>query len=184
MRPLEHGCATPDVEVEIETDAWSDACPGADDIVRRAARAALGDRRDGVLTVLLTDDDAVRELNARFRAIDAPTNVLAFPAARPPGGAPPETCLGDVALAFGVCEREARAQGKSLADHLCHLVIHGALHLLGYDHQDDDQATAMEALERELLGRLGVSDPYARDDIADDAPGEPHDVAKSAFPHG
>ena len=107
------------------------------------------------LVVLLTDDAAVRDLNARFRGKDAPTNVLSFPAP-----ANPEGHLGDVALAFGVCTREAAEQGKALGRHLQHLVVHGVLHLLGYDHMSDDEAEAMEGLERIVLAGLGAPDPY------------------------
>ena len=97
----------------------------------------------------------MRDLNARFRGQDAPTNVLSFPAP-----ANPESHLGDLALAFGVCAREAAEQGKPLANHVRHLVIHGALHLIGYDHDTDADAERMEAEERELLAGLGVPDPY------------------------
>ena len=107
------------------------------------------------VTVLLTDDETVRDLNARFRRQDKPTNVLAFPAP-----ANPERLLGDVALAHGVCAREAAEQGKSLADHLRHLVAHGVLHLLGYDHMSDDEAQVMEGRERSILAGLGIADPY------------------------
>ena len=106
--------------------------------------------------MLLTGDAAVRALNARFRGQDRPTNVLAFPAPATAAGA-----LGDIALAYGVCAAEARAQGKPLADHLQHLVVHGALHLLGLDHQTEAEAAAMEARERRVLAGLGVPDPYA-----------------------
>jgi probable rRNA maturation factor len=163
------------VEVEIEAEAWSSALPNAEALVRQAAGAALGERSQGGVAILLTDDAAVRDLNARFRAVDAPTNVLAFPAAANPEGA-----IGDVALAFGVCEREARAQGKPLADHLRHLVIHGVLHLLGYDHQDDTEASVMESRERELLARLGVPDPYAPEPMSGCDP----DVATHTVRHG
>jgi len=108
------------------------------------------------VTILLTGDDEVADLNERFRHKPGPTNVLSFPA--PPN---PENHLGDIALAYGVCAREAAAQGKSLADHLRHLTVHGVLHLAGYDHQTDDEAQAMEALERRVLADLGVADPYA-----------------------
>ena len=108
------------------------------------------------MVVLLTSDEAVRDLNARFRRQDKPTNVLSFPAAQNP-----ENHLGDIALAFETCEREAAEQGKSLAHHLQHLVAHGALHLVGYDHQSEPEAQVMEALEREILSGLGVPDPYA-----------------------
>ena len=108
------------------------------------------------MSVLLTSDEAVQALNQRFRHQDKPTNVLSFPAPQNP-----EHHLGDIALAFETCEREAAEQGKSLAHHLQHLVAHGALHLVGYDHQSDADAEAMEALEREILSGLGVPDPYA-----------------------
>lgn len=112
------------------------------------------------MTILLTDDAAIRDLNGRFRSKDAATNVLSFPA--------PETArphLGDIALAHGVCAQEAAAQGKALADHLSHLVVHGVLHLLGYDHQADAPAEAMEAMERDILSKLGVADPYRQDRV-------------------
>jgi probable rRNA maturation factor len=146
------------IEVEVEDPAWSDALPSAEALARRAAEAALlneGAVGEGV-TLLLTDDESVRELNARFRHKDTATNVLSFPA--PPN---PEKHLGDVALAFGVCARQAAEQGKTLDDHLQHLVVHGVLHLLGYDHMSDDEAEAMEGLERVVLAELGVADPYA-----------------------
>jgi probable rRNA maturation factor len=108
------------------------------------------------VAVLLTSDDAVAELNQRFRGKAGPTNVLSFPAS-----ANPENHLGDVALAHGVCAREAAEQGKSLEQHLAHLVVHGVLHLLGYDHETDREAGAMEALERSILESLGVPDPYS-----------------------
>jgi probable rRNA maturation factor len=171
------------VELEIEAEAWSSVLTEIEHLVRQAAQAALGDHRDGAVAILLTDDAAVRDLNARFRGVDAPTNVLAFPA-----GPNPEDALGDVALAFGVCEREAVGQGKPLADHLRHLVIHGVLHLLGYDHQDDVQATTMESRERELLADLGIPDPYAHEGASDaganEGLGGHPDVAKHAVRHG
>jgi probable rRNA maturation factor len=117
------------------------------------------------VTVLLTDDAAVRELNANFRGKDAATNVLSFPAPTNP-----ENHLGDVALAFGVCAREAAEQGKPLAHHLQHLTVHGVLHLLGYDHMRDDEAEAMEGLERAVLAGLGVPDPYAAGEGEHDRP--------------
>ncbi|GLS02696.1 endoribonuclease YbeY [Brevundimonas denitrificans] len=142
------------IEVEIEDAAWTDALPDAVALVERAAAAALG-AVEGDVVVLLTDDAAVHDLNARFRDRDQPTNVLSFPAAE---SAAPH--LGDLVLAFGVCAAEAEAQGKTLADHLTHLTVHGVLHLLGRDHVDEAEAEAMEAEERTLLARLGVADPY------------------------
>ena len=146
------------IDVEIEAPAWTLALPEAEALTRLAARATLdaeGASEEGV-TLLLTDDETVRALNARFRQRDKPTNVLSFPAPHNP-----ERFLGDVALAYGVCAREAAEQGKPLAHHLQHLVAHGVLHLLGYDHEGDDEAEAMEGLERAVLAGLGVPDPYA-----------------------
>lgn len=142
------------IEIEVEAEAWIGALPDADAVVERAAQAALG-AVQGDIVVLLTNDAAVRELNGRFRDKDKPTNVLSFPA---PENALPH--LGDIVLAYGVCATEAEAQGKTLADHLSHLVVHGVLHLLGRDHEDDAEAEEMEAEEREILAQIGVADPY------------------------
>ena len=108
------------------------------------------------VTVLLTDDASIQSLNARFRGKDQPTNVVSFPA---PESAAPH--FGDIALAYGVCVREAAAQGKPLQHHLMHLTAHGVLHLLGYDHETDAEAEEMEGMERAILATLGVPDPYA-----------------------
>lgn len=143
------------IAVEIEDDAWTAAVADAEARVQAAAVAAL-EGGEGEVVVLLTDDAAVRELNQRFRGKDRPTNVLSFPA--------PETArphLGDLVLASGVCNAEAAEQGKTVADHLTHLVVHGVLHLLGHDHEDAAEAETMEARERAILASLGVADPYA-----------------------
>lgn len=145
------------IEVEIEDTAWSAALPNVGAVAERAAAAALGSV-GGDVVVLLTDDAAVQDLNARFRDRDRPTNVLSFPAAE---SAAPH--LGDLVLAFGVCAAEADAQGKSLADHLSHLTVHGVLHLLGRDHEIEGEAEEMEAEERTILASLGVADPYRVD---------------------
>ena len=145
------------IEVEIEEAAWTSALPDAAAVAERAATAALG-TVEGDVVVLLTDDAAVQDLNARFRDRDRPTNVLSFPAA---DSAAPH--LGDLVLAFGVCAAEAAAQGKTLADHLSHLTVHGVLHLLGRDHEADGEAEEMEAEERSILASLGVADPYRAD---------------------
>ena len=142
------------IEIEVEADDWMAALPEVEAVVGRAASAALG-TVTGDVVILLTDDAEVRDINARFRDRDQPTNVLSFPAAE---SAAPH--LGDLMLAFGVCRDEAAAQGKALSDHLSHLVVHGVLHLLGHDHEDDGEAEAMEAEERTILAGLGVNDPY------------------------
>jgi probable rRNA maturation factor len=147
------------IDVEVEDPAWLEALPNAGELARKAGEAALEGRDPDGVAILLADDETVRDLNARFRGKDAATNVLSFPAA-----ANAEKHLGDIVLAFGVCALEAREQARPLADHMSHLVIHGVLHLLGYDHADDDQAEQMEAVERDLLAGLGVADPYALGD--------------------
>ncbi len=145
------------IEVEIGDAAWIEALPDAAAIVERTAEAALTfQRKQGDISVILTNDRAIHDLNARFRGKDQPTNVLSFPA--------PETALphlGDIAMGFGVCATEAKAQAKSLQNHLTHLTAHGVLHLIGYDHETDAEAEEMEGMERAILATLGVPDPYA-----------------------
>lgn len=147
------------VDIEIEDEAWTRAEPEAEALVWRAAQAVLDAHEDiegNGIVILLADDDSVQALNRDFRQKDYATNVLSFPS--PPNL---EGQIGDIVLAFGVCAREAAEQGKPLAHHLQHLVAHGVLHLLGYDHQDDAEAQAMEAFEREILAGLDIPDPYA-----------------------
>ena len=148
------------IEVVIEEAAWRTAEPKARTLVRAAAVATLKAERRAVgnVAILLAADARLRALNAAFRGKDAATNVLSFPGAG--------DHLGDIALALGVCAREAAEQGKSLADHLQHLTAHGVLHLLGYDHETDAEAEAMEAKERLILAGLGIADPYAAGDCA------------------
>jgi probable rRNA maturation factor len=141
------------IEVVVEDPAWTAALADAADLARRAAEAATPAER-GEIVILLAGDEALRGHNARFLGKDRPTNVLAFPD-------PSDERLGDVALAYGVCAREAGEQAKPLADHLRHLVVHGVLHLLGYDHVSDDDAARMESMERHLLAGMNIPDPYA-----------------------
>ncbi|MGC2412886.1 MAG: rRNA maturation RNase YbeY [Stellaceae bacterium] len=157
------------VEVSVHCDMWLGACPKAAVLAETAARAALS-RGVGKLVgaplivgLILTDDAEQRRLNRTYRGTDAPTNVLSFALTDPASAAAPAgspVLLGDVVLAFATVEREAREQHKKLADHLAHLVVHGVLHLFGFDHQGDEDAAAMEAREVEILESLGVSDPY------------------------
>lgn len=151
------------IEVEVETAAWTQALPEAEAVVVKAAAEGLrvlhreaGEDVSNSVSILLTNDAALADLNGRFLGKPYPTNVLSFPA--PPN---PEGHLGDIALAYGVCAREAAEQDKTLEQHLMHLTVHGVLHLLGYDHESDGEAEVMEALERAVLEVLGVPDPYA-----------------------
>ena len=145
------------IDVLIEDPAWEAAEPRAAALAEIAAAAVLQHERAGAgdIAILLADDARLGVLNAAFRGKPTPTNVLSFPAAAG------SDALGDIALAYGVCAREAAEQAKSLAHHLQHLTAHGVLHLLGYDHESDAEAEAMEARERAILAGLGVADPYA-----------------------
>jgi probable rRNA maturation factor len=150
------------IEVEAEDPSWVTAVPDWERLSTTVAEQALeaaADESEGAeysITVLLTDDETVRDLNDRFRHKNSATNVLSFPAHETATGH-----LGDIALAYGVCAREAEEQGKPLSAHLQHLVAHGVLHLLGYDHEDEADAQVMEDLERQILSKLGLPDPYA-----------------------
>jgi len=154
------------IDIDVQDTQWLARLRTARALCRRAALAALADARGRskaavTIAVALADDAAVRTLNRTFRGKDKPTNVLSFPAdarATSPGA---PRFLGDIVLARQTVEFEARAQGKSLAEHLAHLVVHGTLHLLGHDHEIDAEAARMEALEVRILAGLGISDPYA-----------------------
>lgn len=153
-----------EIDIRIASSAWRAALPNPAAAVRRAAMAALKAelpaKAKTSLSILLTDDAEMRKLNAGWRAKDKPTNVLSFPAENAVDPARPPAHLGDVALGLATCKREAREQKKALADHVAHLTVHGVLHLLGYDHMDDDQAEAMEPLETDILAAMGIADPY------------------------
>ncbi len=155
----------------IEDARWEALDFGA--LAEKAARAALAqlemDAQEREIAVLACDDARIAELNTEFRDKPTPTNVLSWPSeergAEEDGGVPfppegPDTELGDIAIAFETCEREATAAGKPMTEHVTHLVVHGVLHLLGYDHIRDKDATLMEGLETAILGKMGFSDPY------------------------
>ncbi len=159
----------PAVDILIEWEGWRDL-PEAEDIARRAiavaaSGAGIGGRNTEV-SVLLCDDDAIAVLNGRWRGQEKPTNVLSFPAPPLYGDAAlqEKAPLGDIAIAYETLVREARESGKTAPAHLAHLVVHGFLHLAGYDHETDNEAEEMERLEREILARIGVADPYAAHD--------------------
>jgi probable rRNA maturation factor len=171
------------IDVAVACRGWTEACPEAETLVRGAAELALahGARALGLewqgpveLGIILADAADQQRLNREYRGVDEPTNVLAFSAwvsqAPLPRGAP--ILLGDVVLALEIVGNEAREQGKSLDNHLRHLVVHGVLHLLGYDHVADAEAVVMESLEKSILAELGVTDPY-RDTMSSFEPAAP-----------
>lgn len=144
------------VEFVVQAESWAKA-DGVEALCRSAIEAGLARveaPRAGAVVVLFADDATVQSLNARYRGKDKPTNVLSFPAPEREG------YPGDVALAFETCAREAQAAGRALAHHAAHLALHGVLHLNGYDHQEEDEASAMEALETAALAEVGIADPY------------------------
>jgi probable rRNA maturation factor len=149
------------VDFVIESQAWR-AEPEAEAVVRRAIAqaAAAVSTSAGEVAIVLTDDSAIRILNRQWRGKDAPTNVLSFPAAEPQPDTP--VLLGDIVIAYETVAREALAQNKPFMHHLAHLAVHGFLHLVGYDHETDKEAEAMETLETVVLARLDVPDPYAK----------------------
>lgn len=146
------------LDVLIESEQWNEH-PGLKPLLRRAVAAAAGEVSTSAaeLAIVLADDSAVRLLNRKWRGIDAPTNVLSFPV-EVPAGAP--LLLGDIVLGYETVAREAHRDGKPFAHHVAHLAVHGFLHLCGYDHEKVGDAETMEQLEREILGRLAIPDPY------------------------
>jgi probable rRNA maturation factor len=160
--------AAPDIDIVVESKLWSGA-PKAAITLRRAVAAAAAElsTKRAELAIVLTDDSAIRLLNRDWRGVDAATNVLSFPTnsrPHPNGDGRPGVphLLGDIVLAYETIAREARQEDKPFASHLAHLAVHGFLHLLGYDHERDDDADRMEKLERDILARLAIADPYRR----------------------
>jgi probable rRNA maturation factor len=159
--------ALPITEVIVVADGWRSE-PDAEAAIHRAIATAAevvdADIGEAELAVMLTDDAGIRTLNSNWRGIDKPTNVLSFPALPPTGAAGPDEAprmLGDIAIAYETTRKEADDEQKPFDHHLSHLAVHGFLHLIGYDHETDGEAEAMEALEQEILARLGIPDPYA-----------------------
>jgi probable rRNA maturation factor len=156
-----------EIDLAVEDARWETAIPGLEALVARAVEAGLAiapEKPDGpvAVSVLLTDDAAVQDLNRTWRGKDKPTNVLSFPAAPQPRHDEAATPLGDVVLAYETLVRESAEQSKPLQNHLAHLLVHGTLHCLGQDHEiGEAEADAMEALEVAALATLGIPDPYA-----------------------
>ena len=160
----------PATEILVTADCWHRES-GAEGAIHRAIEAAAAmidaDTGDAELAIMLTDDAGIRTLNKNWRGIDKPTNVLSFPALQPEGAPADDDAprmLGDIAIAYETTRSEADAEHKPFDHHLSHLAVHGFLHLVGYDHENDDDAEVMEGLERDILAQLGIPDPYAHDD--------------------
>jgi probable rRNA maturation factor len=158
--------APPETEVLIVAECWA-AEADAEAVVHRAIATAASfvevDTGDAELAVMLTDDAGIRTLNKNWRGQDKPTNVLSFPALQPTGAPSPDDAprmLGDIAIAYETTRREADEEQKPFDHHLSHLAVHGFLHLVSYDHENDTEAEAMENLERAILAELGIPDPY------------------------
>jgi probable rRNA maturation factor len=159
--------ALPNLEILVVADCWR-AEPDAESVIDRAITAAAefvtADVGESELAVMLTDDAGIRTLNRNWRGIDKPTNVLSFPALQPRGPRRPDEAprmLGDIAISYETARNEADEEQKPFDHHLSHLAVHGFLHLIGHDHEKDQEAETMESLEREILSHLGIPDPYA-----------------------
>ena len=159
--------ASPATEILVVADCWR-AEADVEAIIHRAIQTAAemvdADTGDAELAIMLTDDAGIRTLNANWRGIDKPTNVLSFPALQPtgtPSAGDAPRMLGDIAIAYETTRSEADDEQKPFEHHLTHLTIHGFLHLIGYDHETDEEAGEMENLERKILAQLGIPDPYA-----------------------
>jgi len=155
------------VEIDIACGAADILDASLPQVIAAALRAAndVAGPVQGSVTVVVDDDERIRHLNKLWRKLNKPTNVLSFsyPAIAPG----PESCIGDIAISHETAAREAAVERKALSAHIAHLSVHGFLHLLGYDHEADGDAEDMERLERVILARIGVSDPY----VAHDAEG-------------
>lgn len=154
------------IEITYPCPHWQTQHAAIEDTATRAVLAVLADQGMGPgdaqtgyeISIVMADDALVRALNRTWRNIDTPTNVLSFPADDDDGQGP--CLLGDIVLAYETIQREAIAAGRRILDHVSHLIVHGSLHLLGFDHEEEHEAVEMEARETAILARIGVADPY------------------------
>jgi probable rRNA maturation factor len=162
---LSRRASAPTIDIQRQSPLW-DAQPLAEQTVRDAiaATAAALSATDGEVSIVLTDDSAIKKLNRDWRGIDKPTNVLSFPASKTKAGGR-AIMLGDIVIAYETLARECDAEDRVFLHHLAHLTVHGFLHLVGYDHQTDVQAEEMEGLESKIMTRMKMPDPYLARDL-------------------
>ena len=162
-----------DIQIAVEADGWADETAlealasrvlGAAETHLAASEGQPFPKQPTEVSLVFADDEMIREINAEWRDKDKPTNVLSFPAFPVTPGKMPGPMLGDIIIARETVEREAVDLEKTFEDHLTHLMVHGFLHLFGYDHIEVTDAEKMEALETRILAKLGLSDPYAGQD--------------------
>lgn len=168
----------PEIDVTIESDLWA-VLEAPEALAEKAIFACVRETKAKLpkgaeLSLLLCDDAAIRALNKQWLGKDEATNVLSFPSASPDAFEIP-ALIGDVVIAFETASREAADEGKTLSDHVTHLIVHGFLHLLGYEHDSDAEAEEMERSERRILAQMGIADPYAdsvpvRETVSDASP--------------
>jgi probable rRNA maturation factor len=162
---LSRRAAKPSIDIQVAAPLWNDQ-PLAEQTVRAAIAAASSKiaAPDGEVSVVLTDDATIAKLNRDWRGIDKPTNVLSFPGSKTAGAA---MMLGDIVIAYETLAQECADENRVFLHHLAHLTVHGFLHLIGYDHQNDADADAMEALESKIMASLKMPDPYVARDLRD-----------------
>ena len=159
---LSERVTAPAIDIQVQSPLWG-AQPLAEQIVREAiyTAAALLSTSDGEVSIVLTDDSTIQALNRDWRGVDKPTNVLSFPASK----AGSEAMRGDIVIAYETLRRECDDEDRVFQHHLAHLTVHGFLHLMGYDHETDAQAEVMEGLERKIMARMELPDPYLDRDL-------------------
>ena len=163
MRPaLSQRPSAPEIDIQVASPLWQ-AKPDAERTVREAiaAAAAMLSTAGGEVSIVLTDDEAIRALNREWRGIDKPTNVLSFPASK----TGESRLLGDIVIAYETLRREGDDEDRDFLHHLAHLAVHGFLHLSGYNHETDEQAEAMEGIESKIMTRLNMPDPWLGRDL-------------------
>lgn len=154
-----------DIDIDVSDEKWHDLIEGIENythnVIKNILSNLLSNTEHVEISIVLSDDDFIQNLNKDYRNKDKPTNVLSFPQTEEDEMDMPTLMLGDIIITSGVIEQEAKEQKKSIKDHYTHMLVHGCLHLLHYDHITDEQAEEMESLEIKILDNLGIKNPYA-----------------------